>query len=101
MAVGTRDPTSTKITQWLQSVPNNTRARAATHADAAAFGEIIVLAGPTDIKATEEIIRSANVAGGLNGKVVIDLINPVNINMQTGEVTMYKVHEGELKAYHA
>ncbi|RUS14651.1 hypothetical protein BC937DRAFT_93505 [Endogone sp. FLAS-F59071] len=93
VAVGTRDPTSTKITQWLQSISNNTRVHAATHADAAAFGEIVVVAGPTDIKATEEIVRSANAAGGLNGKVVIDLVNPVKVDQQTGEVTLYRAHE--------
>jgi 8-hydroxy-5-deazaflavin:NADPH oxidoreductase len=65
--LGTRDPA--KLADWAQS----TGARTGSVSDAAAFGEIVVLA--VKGSAAEDVVR---VAGkGLAGKVVIDTTNPI------------------------
>ncbi len=66
---GTRD--QTKLAEWAIAHP---RAHLGSFSDAAAFGEVVVLA----VKGTAaaEALRSAGSAH-LNGKVVIDTTNPI------------------------
>jgi hypothetical protein len=65
--LGTRDPA--KLEEWLAAHP---RARAAGVAEAARFGEIVILA----VKGTAalDVLRAA---GDLAGKIVIDTTNPI------------------------
>lgn len=67
---GVRDPGDEKVKSLLkQAAPN---ARAGSVQEAAAFGEVVVLATPWP--ATQDAIRSA---GNLKGKVVFDCTNPL------------------------
>ncbi|RUP43085.1 hypothetical protein BC936DRAFT_137638 [Jimgerdemannia flammicorona] len=75
VVLGTRDPTSAKIVQWLKSAPHPDRSSAASYADTAAGAELVVLASPSDWAATEEVIRAASGGGALDGKVLIDTVN--------------------------
>jgi len=72
--LGTRDPHSEKVKEWLASAGKG--ASAGTFAEAAAFGEIAVLA--TSWSGTENAL---NLAGrkAFAGKVVIDATNPLII----------------------
>lgn len=70
VVVGTRD--TAKLADF---VSKNSKARAASFADAAKFGEVIVLA--VKGTASAEALRSAGVAN-LSGKVVIDATNPIS-----------------------
>ena len=67
---GVRDPRGGKVQDLIGEL--GSRAFAGTVADAAAFGEIIVLATPFD--ATEQALRQA---GSVAGKVVVDCTNPL------------------------
>jgi predicted dinucleotide-binding enzyme len=67
---GVRHPTDDKTTQLVQSIGN--KAQAGAVRDAAAFGQVVVLATPWP--ATEDAIKQA---GDLSGKVVIDCTNPL------------------------
>lgn len=69
VTVGTRDPR--KLTEWNRDYPD---ARVGSFADAASFGELIVLA----VKGTAaaDALRSAG-AAHLDSKVVIDATNPI------------------------
>jgi 8-hydroxy-5-deazaflavin:NADPH oxidoreductase len=67
---GVRHPQDDKSRQLVQSI--GPKAQAGTVAEAAAFGEVVVLATPW--QGTEAAIRAA---GGLRGKVVIDCTNPL------------------------
>ncbi|MES1245797.1 MAG: NADPH-dependent F420 reductase [Acidobacteriota bacterium] len=67
---GVREPSSEKVGQLLAESGAN--ARAGSVAEAAAFGEVVVLATPWT--GTEDAIRKA---GGLSGKVVLDCTNPL------------------------
>jgi 8-hydroxy-5-deazaflavin:NADPH oxidoreductase len=67
---GVRKPDDPKITPLLEGTPNG---RAGSVAQAAAFGDVVVLATPWG--ATESAIRAA---GSLAGKVVVDVTNPLN-----------------------
>ncbi|HEY1379851.1 MAG TPA: NAD(P)-binding domain-containing protein, partial [Gemmataceae bacterium] len=67
---GVRRPDDEKTRQLVAAV--GPRARAGTVAEAAAFGEVVVLATPWP--ATEAAVRSA---GDLAGKAVIDCTNPL------------------------
>ncbi len=67
---GVRDPRAGKVQHLLGEL--GSRAFAGTVADAAAFGEIVVLATPFD--ATEQALRQA---GSLAGKVIVDCTNPL------------------------
>jgi 8-hydroxy-5-deazaflavin:NADPH oxidoreductase len=72
--LGTRDPNQEKVKMWLAKT--GPRVSAGSFAEAAAFGEILILA--TSWSGTESAIRLAekkNVAG----KVVIDVTNPLKI----------------------
>ncbi len=72
VAVGTRDPGSEKVKALVGKA--GPRARAASFGDAAAFGEVVVLA--TLWTGTENAIRLAG-ARSFEGKVVIDATNPL------------------------
>src|SRR5262245_31279366 len=69
VVVGTRDPA--KLADWVAQHP---AAQAASFADAAKFGELIVLAVKGTVAA--EALRGAG-AANLSGKVVIDATNPI------------------------
>jgi len=70
--MGSREPASDKVKGWVATT--GPRASAGTFAEAAAFGEVVVLA--TLWSGTENAIR---LAGPLRfaGKVVIDATNPL------------------------
>ncbi|HEY1655635.1 MAG TPA: NAD(P)-binding domain-containing protein [Candidatus Tumulicola sp.] len=70
--LGTREPE--KLAEWSQA---NSGARVGTFADAAAFGEIVVLAtrGTATVEMLERIAADA-----FDGKVVIDATNPLRFD---------------------
>ncbi len=76
---GVRHPNDDKTRQLVQSLGN--KAQAGTVAEAAAFGQVIVLATPWP--ATEAAIRAA---GDLRGKTVIDCTNPLRPDVSGLEV---------------
>jgi 8-hydroxy-5-deazaflavin:NADPH oxidoreductase len=67
---GVRKPDDARIKALLADTP---KGRAGSVAEAAAFGDVVVLATPWS--ATENAIRAA---GSLAGKVVVDVTNPLN-----------------------
>jgi len=68
---GSRDPGSEKVRTLLATAGEN--ARAATIAEAASSAGFVVLATPWN--SVEEVLAAA---GDLNGKILIDCINPIN-----------------------
>ncbi len=76
---GVRHPKDDKTRQLVQSLGN--KAQAGTVAEAAAFGEVIVLATPWH--GTETAIRAA---GDLRGKTVIDCTNPLKPDVSGLEI---------------
>ncbi len=72
--IGSRDPKSEKVTSWVAKTGAN--ASAGTFAEAAAFGDLIVLA--TLWSGTENALKLAG-ADKLKGKVVIDATNPLKV----------------------
>jgi len=70
--LGTRDPKSDKVKQWLAGAGKS--ASAGTFADTAAFGDIVVLA--TLWSGTENALTLAG-RKPFTGKVVIDATNPL------------------------
>ncbi|MBX9781865.1 MAG: NAD(P)-binding domain-containing protein [Chitinophagaceae bacterium] len=70
--LGTRDTSKEKVVQWKTENPS---AGIGSFADAAAFGEVIVLA--TLGEAAEEALKLAGI-DHLNGKIVIDATNPID-----------------------
>ncbi|MDX1439402.1 MAG: NAD(P)-binding domain-containing protein [Rubricoccaceae bacterium] len=73
--LGTRDPNREELQQWASEGGDN--ATVSTNEDAAAFGELIVLA--TDWSGTENAIQLAGVSN-FSGKVVIDVTNPLDFS---------------------
>ena len=71
--MGSRNPAKETIQAWLKRAGSN--ASAGTFADAAAFGELAVLA--TRWTGTENAVRLAG-PQNLAGKVVIDVTNPLD-----------------------
>lgn len=71
---GVREPSSEKVGQLLAESGAN--ARAGSVAEAAAFGEVLVLATPWS--GTEDAVRKA---GDLSGKIVLDCTNPLAPDM--------------------
>ncbi len=67
---GVLNPRDEKTVQLVQSLGN--KAQAGTDGEAAAFGQVVVVATPWD--ATEAAIKAC---GDLRGKIVIDCINPL------------------------
>jgi NADPH-dependent F420 reductase len=76
---GVRHPKNDKTRQVVQSI--GTKGRAGTVAEAAAFGEVVVLATPW--QGTEAAVRAA---GDLRGKTVIDCTNPLKPDVSGLEV---------------
>ncbi len=70
--LGTRDPGSDKLRTWLGKA--GAHASAGTFAEAAGFGEIVLLA--TSWSGTENALKLAG-PERLNGKVVVDVTNPL------------------------
>jgi predicted dinucleotide-binding enzyme len=73
--MGSRNPRQETVREWLKKT--GTRASAGTFAEAAAFGELAVLA--TSWSGTENAIRLAG-PQNLAGKVVIDATNPLDFS---------------------
>lgn len=73
--IGSRDPGQETIRNWLKKAGG--KASAGTFAEAAAFGELAVLA--TSWAGTENAIKLAGPAS-LAGKVVIDVTNPLDFS---------------------
>jgi predicted dinucleotide-binding enzyme len=76
---GVRDPRDDKTRRLVESIGG--KARAGAVAEAAAFGEAVVLATPW--QATQAAVREA---GDLSGKVVIDCTNPLTRDFSALEV---------------
>src|SRR5205823_1005729 len=76
---GVRHPQDDKTRQVVQTVGSKAQAGSAT--EAAAFGQVVVLATPWP--ATEAAIRSA---GDLRGKTVIDCTNPLKPDISGLEI---------------
>jgi NADPH-dependent F420 reductase len=76
---GVRHPQDDKTRRLVQFI--GTKAQAGTVAEAAAFGEVVVLATPW--QATEAAIRAA---GDLRGKTVLDCTNPLKPDVSGLEV---------------
>jgi hypothetical protein len=70
---GVRDPAAAKVQALLRHIPG---AAAATVADAARSGDVVVLTTPWE--ATQEVIAQA---GDLAGKTVIDCTNPLTADL--------------------
>ena len=70
--IGSREPQSGKLTGWKALA--GARASVGTHAQTAAFGEILVLASPWS--GTKAILDLAG-AQNFSGKIVIDVTNPL------------------------
>jgi predicted dinucleotide-binding enzyme len=73
--IGSRDPEKPELREWLFAEGEGIRA--GTFAEAAAEGELLVLAVLGD--AAEEVIAEAG-AGSFAGKVVIDAMNPLDFS---------------------
>src|SRR5438874_995596 len=76
---GVRHPNDGKTRQLIQ--PIGTKAQAGTVAEAAAFGQVVVLATPW--QGTEAAVRAA---GDLRGKTVIDCTNPLKPDVSGLEI---------------
>ena len=70
--MGTRDINKETVVNWLANNPNS---QVGSFADAAIFGELIVLATAGDI--TEAVIESAGI-NNFDSKVVTDATNPIS-----------------------
>ena len=70
--IGSREPHSNKLTEWKNA--NGARAKTGAFAEAAAFGELLVLA--TRWSGTENAIRLAD-PKNFGGKTLIDATNPL------------------------
>ena len=73
--IGTRDPGQEKVKSWIAKT--GPQASAGTYAEAAAFGELLVLATPWS--GTQNAITLSN-TGNFAGKVVIDVTNPLDFS---------------------
>ena len=85
--IGSRDPKSDKLKEWMAK--NGAKASADTFAEAAAFGEMIVLA--TLWTGTENALKLAG-ANNFTGKVVIDCTNPLVFNNPGGPPNLALAH---------
>lgn len=72
--MGTRDPHKPDVQKWLSATPG---AKAGTFAEAAAFGEMLVLA--TVGEAAEHALQLAE-PKNLKGKTILDATNPISHN---------------------
>eukprot|EP01114_Cavostelium_apophysatum_P016925 TRINITY_DN4912_c0_g1_i1.p1 TRINITY_DN4912_c0_g1~~TRINITY_DN4912_c0_g1_i1.p1 ORF type:complete len:224 (-),score=40.37 TRINITY_DN4912_c0_g1_i1:49-720(-) len=81
--LGSRDPKSEKVQNWVSE--NGSNASAGTSEEAARWGDVIVLATPwgsPEGDATSNAIKLAGTA--LNNKVLIDLTNPLKFGVPEG-----------------
>jgi predicted dinucleotide-binding enzyme len=76
---GARRPQDSEIQDLLKAAGGG--ARAGSPAEAAAFGEVVVLATPW--QATEAAVKSA---GDLSGKILIDCTNPLKADLSGLEI---------------
>ncbi len=79
--MGARDAGNEKARKWAEGA--GPRASRGTFADAAAFGEIVFSA--TLGKASLDALKAAG-AGNLDGKVLVDVSNPLDFSMGTPPV---------------
>lgn len=86
--IGSRDPRSEKLMAWLGK--HGSRARTGLFQEATKFGELLVLATKWDDGATENALTLAGLAGkeNLNGKIVIDVTNPLDFSKKTPALSM-------------
>jgi hypothetical protein len=89
--LGSRDPNQEKLKAWAKSA--GAKASTGTFAEAAAFGEVVVLA--TAWSGTESALKLAD-AKNFAGKVVIDAVNPLDMStMPPGLAVGHKDSAGE------
>lgn len=88
--LGTRDPNSPKIHDWLTKTGKGVKA--GTFEETAKFGDIIVLC-PL-FRATEDIIKMAGVEN-FKGKIVIDTTNPIADEPPVNGVLKYVTKNNE------
>ena len=76
--VGTRDPTKENIVQWVHNHATDKKASVGTFADAAAFGELVIIATLWD--GIVNAIKLANPTKNFMSKIVIDVTNPLDFS---------------------
>jgi 8-hydroxy-5-deazaflavin:NADPH oxidoreductase len=79
--VGTRDPTKVQIVQWVSNHADERdkqKALAGSFAEAASFGDMVVIAILWD--GTANAIKMADPTKSLAGKIVIDVTNPLDFS---------------------
>jgi len=86
--IGSRDPKSEKLMTWLSK--HGSRAHTGLFQEAVKFGELLVLATKWEGSATENALTLASLAGkeNLNGKIVIDVTNPLDFSKKTPTLSM-------------
>lgn len=87
--MGTRTPQSDKVSAWLATAGSN--ASAGTFAEAAAFGELLVLATRWD--GTQQALRLAG-PDRCAGKVVIDATNPLDFSQMPPRLALAHTDSG-------
>ena len=87
--LGSRDPRKAEVQQWLGENPTG---KTGTFADAAQFGDLLVLA--TLGRAAEESIRVAG-AANFTGKTVIDTTNPIAETPPVGGILAFTTGPNE------
>lgn len=85
--IGTRDPSAPKVGEWLAATDK--AASAGTFAEAAAFGEVVVLA--VGWEHVFEVIEQAG-PERFAGKVVLDVTNPLVFEASDGPPTLAVGH---------
>lgn len=75
VTIGTRDPKKAELRKWLQA--NDGHASVGTFAEAAARGDIVILA--THGEATESVLDQVG-SKPFDGKIVIDATNPLDFS---------------------
>lgn len=76
--IGTRDPTKENIVQWVHNHATDKKASVGTFADAAAFGELVIIATLWD--GIVNAIKLANPTKNFMSKIVIDVTNPLDFS---------------------
>jgi 8-hydroxy-5-deazaflavin:NADPH oxidoreductase len=80
--LSSREAGNAKAAEWAAAQGGATRARAGTFAEAAAFGELIILAVKGD--AAVQAVQQTGGAAPFRGKVVIDATNPLAFGPPNG-----------------
>jgi predicted dinucleotide-binding enzyme len=76
--IGTRDPTKEYLVQWVRNHVTDEKASVGTLAEAAAFGELVIIA--TLWNGIANAIELANPTKNIMGKIVIDVTNPLDFS---------------------